>query len=431
MKEFNILTPGEKIKNIRSKFSIRQEDITGGDITRNLISIIEHNRANLTETVAKILVENINKKCKEKNIDFSVTEEYLLEDVVSQAKKIADEYIGYIDQLESKDINLNEEKLNEIELFLKTYDTEEKRVQIYRAVAKKFLDIKMYNKSFDYYLKAYESSTNDNGTTNILIKLGLCCAYLSQYDKAISYYKLLLELNKDIQPTYLAKYNIALCYKKLGKYKEALVCVEEIKANFKNVKPTHIAESEVDELMGICLYKLNSYNKAIKIYKGLLKDVQSLEQELLLLNDLADVYRETKDYDKLNSICTEIKSKLKNDTLFSEYESELYIGLSKNFIAIGDRTVALNVMLKALESYKNGKSTLYLEDVDNLIVDILKIYITDTDESNIDFIKRELFELVEKGLLPKNSKASLMFIQHYNNIKNHDKVNNIISFLAD
>lgn len=47
MKIFNILTPGNKIKNIRMKFRIRQEDITGGEITRNLISLIGATRCNI------------------------------------------------------------------------------------------------------------------------------------------------------------------------------------------------------------------------------------------------------------------------------------------------------------------------------------------------------------------------------------------------
>lgn len=38
----NILTPGEKIKNIRKDFKIKQSEITGGKITRNLISLIEN-----------------------------------------------------------------------------------------------------------------------------------------------------------------------------------------------------------------------------------------------------------------------------------------------------------------------------------------------------------------------------------------------------
>ena len=82
-----ILSPGKKIRKIRKSFKINQEDITGGEITRNLISIIENDKANLTSKVAIILSENINRVCKEKGIDFSVTSEYLLEDVESQAKK--------------------------------------------------------------------------------------------------------------------------------------------------------------------------------------------------------------------------------------------------------------------------------------------------------------------------------------------------------
>lgn len=69
---------------------MRQEELAGGEITRNLISIIENNKANLTPSTAKILVNNFNNYCLGKGIDIEVTEDYLLEDVVSQAKKVVD-----------------------------------------------------------------------------------------------------------------------------------------------------------------------------------------------------------------------------------------------------------------------------------------------------------------------------------------------------
>lgn len=432
MREFNILTSGEKIKKLRSTLELKQEEITGGEVTRNLVSIIENNKANLTESVAKILAENINKKCKEKNIDFSVTEEYLLEDTVSQAKKIADEYINYIEKLDVKEITLIEDTLIEIDVFLKKYNTEEKKAKLYKLIAGKYFDNKMYSKATDYYLKAYESSMNDKLTTNVLIKLGGCSIYLSRYSEAIKYYTLLLDLNNDIQLIYLAKFSIALGNKKTGKYELALNHLKELKECFKQNKPTLVNERQVDILLGICSFQLNSFNKAMTIYKEIL-NYSNLrqEEEMFVLTNLADIYEKIKDYNKLEKTCNEIKGKIKHNADFmNEHEGDLYISLAKNLMAIGDNESAQELLMKALESFKTGNSIICVEDVEDMISILLSMFIKNEDISNIECLKNEFFELVKTGMIPKGNFIALKFIQYYNNLNNRSEVNNIIEFLA-
>ena len=61
MDDANLLTPGEKIKKIRKDFKIKQNEITGGKITRNLVSLIENNRADLTASTAEIIANSIKR----------------------------------------------------------------------------------------------------------------------------------------------------------------------------------------------------------------------------------------------------------------------------------------------------------------------------------------------------------------------------------
>lgn len=432
MREFNILTPGEKIKKLRSTLELKQEEITGGEVTRNLVSIIENNKANLTESVAKILAENINKKCKEKNIDCLVTTEYLLEDVVEQAKKIADEYIQYIDKLNIMEITSIEDTLIEIDVFLKRYNTEEKKAQIYKLIGKKYFDNRLYSKAIEYYLKAFESSLSKNLTINVLIKLGVCCIYLSKYNDAIKYNTLLLDLNDNVQATYLAEFNIALSNKKLGKYDIALNQLQELREKFKEIKANSISETQIDILFGICLFKTNSYNKAIAIYKEILKKSTLTEKdEILVLSNLADVYEAIKDYPKLEKVVIEIKSKLDNlKGNNSEYHGDWYISLAKNLMAMGDNESAKELLMKALESFKTGNSIICVEDIEDMISILLNMFIKNDDISNIEYLKNEFFEFVKTGMIPKGNFIALKFIQYYNNSNNRAEVNNIIEFLA-
>lgn len=431
MSNFRILTPGEKIKDIRNQFNFKQEDVTDGEITRNLVSILENNKCNLTESVAKVLVGNINTLCKERKIDFSVTEEYLLESVVSQAKRVADEYLEYIKNIPPIKITKIEDKLNEIEIFLRTYNTEEKKSIIYMEIGAKFIDIKYYSKAKEYYLKAYENSESVKSTINILIRLGTCCTYLSKYDEAINYYKILLDLTDDIEPQYVAKFNIALCNKKLDKFDEALKYLYDIKEQFKENRSKYITEFEVENRIGICLYKLKSFNRALSIFKELLKTSESDKQKIIILTNIADVYRDTNNYDKLKRTCNKIKESISNNADFMDkLEGYLYISLSKNLMQIEEENEAIYLLLKALESYKNGKSELILDDVDKLIVDLLNIFIRNEDEDNINYLQNELFELIEKELYPRYNLASLKFIKYYKHSNNMDKIDTIVDFLV-
>lgn len=433
MKEFNILTPGEKIKNIRNRFDIRQEDITGGDITRNLISIIENNKANLTEPVAKILVYNINNICKERNIDFSVTEEYLLEDVVSQAKKIADEYIEEINALKENEITSVKEKLFEIDVFLKKYKTDEKKALLYRAIGKKFLEIKQYSRAFEYFLKAYESAVTKGSTTNALIKLGICCMYLSKYEDAINYYNLLLDLNDDPNMQYIAKFNLAICNEKLQKYDETIALLSDIMENHNEVLTnSHEKNINTNVLMATCLYKMKAFNKSITLYKELLKKVECEKDEVFILTSLANVYAEIKDYAKLEKVCEKIKNKIRNDIHFMNlYECTVYTYLARNLIAIKDREGAKDLLIKSIEAFKTGISTIYLEEIEKVFIDLLDMLVEDDDEDGIDYLKTEFFELIQKEMFPKGSITALKFIKYYNEKNNKAEVSSIIAFLED
>lgn len=431
MYDFKVLTCGEKIKKIRNQFGFKQEDITCGEITRNLISILENNKAGLTQKVAKVLADGINNLCKERNIDFSVTEDYLLEDIISQAKKIANDYIEYISTLPRNEITSIDEKLKEIDVFLKSYNTQEKKSLLYRAIAKRFMESKMYSKSMDYYLRAYESSINIGATTNSLVGIGACCTYLSKYDEAIHYYELLLDLNHDIQPSYLARFNIALCNYRLKNFDESLKDLINLKEEFKIIPITSINECNIDNLIGLCFLKLKSFNKSLAIFKELLINPQSETDELLTLTNLADVYEEIKDFPKLQKTCFKIKDKiLQNTDFMNSYEGDFYISLAKNLRCIGDIKTSKTLLLKSLECFKNGTSKICIEDIETVFSLLLSSFINDLDTTNIEYLKNEFFELVEKEMIPKGNLISLRFIKYYTYTKELDKIDNIVDFLV-
>lgn len=139
---------------MREKYNVRQEDIVGGDITRNLISQIEHGKANLTKNAAKIILKNLEKICAEKHIKVDESIEYLMENENFQASKILDDYIKELKDLSIYKDGSFAEKLTKIEEFLAKWNLVDKKIAVFELAGDYFSNVNdLYNSSM-YYEKA-------------------------------------------------------------------------------------------------------------------------------------------------------------------------------------------------------------------------------------------------------------------------------------
>lgn len=435
MQKFNILTPGEKIKYIRKTLKIRQEDIAGDTITRNLVSIIENNKANLTENVAKILTSNINNICKKRKIEFSITEDYLLENTITQAKKIAADYIDYIYNLSINEIHKLYDMLDEIDMFLKNFDIEDEKARLYIQIAHKFKLNKQYVQAIKYYLKAFESAHNDKFSNYALSMLGLCNIYLANYSEAIYLYTRLIRMDEKKTYYFDTKFNIALCYKKLYNYNETLSILNELNNEFPNLKVENPSSYiDMNLLIGVCLNQTGCYNKSIDKYNDLLKFINKdfKRQELVILINLSEVYMNIKDLKNLKSTCALITNKLINNSdCLQEYESEIYISLAKNFKFLNDNSTARHLLSKTLKSLDCGNSLIYLENLEDFFVLTIELYSETDDTNSINFIKNLLISFIDKAFLPKRNKASIKFLQYYNTKNDRTEFNQFLDLLLE
>lgn len=365
-----------------------------------------------------------------------MTKDYLLEDVTVQAKKIANEYINCINNMEDKKILLVSEYLNEIEIFLKTYDVEEIKFKLLMTIGRKFENIKQYKKAFIYYLKAYESAVYQYDITESLEMIAKCCLELKMYEEANNYYLILLELNDDSNVEYHCKFNMAVCYLKLEKFEEVLKSADELLITYEDMISKSIEEYiKINLLIGLSFLKLNLFNKAIDVYNKLLKLIRisrDEKEELNVLLHLANIYYSIKDFSKLKNICFKILGKAKLNTNFiNEYEGHLYIELAKNIRSIDDEKSAIKLLMDILKVFKNGQASFNLGDIEDTFSELLDIYFKNTDVDGIDYVTNELFELIKKQIFPKENRTILKLINYYNDIKAKDKISSIIEFLSN
>ncbi len=158
MTHYNKITSGENLKRIRNELNLKQVEIVGGEITRNLISLIENDRTSLTEKSARIICKNINKTTMERNLDIYIEPKDILIPERYEANKKADTYIKELKELiKTKNFIIDIEYINEIELFLNKWNLTYKKTKIYELIADIYYNLRDYHSEYTYVIKLYRN----------------------------------------------------------------------------------------------------------------------------------------------------------------------------------------------------------------------------------------------------------------------------------
>ncbi|MCI6275602.1 MAG: hypothetical protein MR639_02470 [Clostridium sp.] len=437
MESQEILSPGKKIRKIRKSFKINQEDITGGEITRNLISIIENDKANLTSKVAVILSENINRVCKEKGIDFNVTSEYLLEDVESQAKKIADKYI-----LDLKNDFLSLSRLNkvsiDIEKFLMSYPIYDKKAEIYCLIGDLYFKFDDFYKANNFYLKAYENILQENDLkelTNVLYKLSASSFSNHNYDDVLTYINLaLVNINlltyETIYNLYISSIKSCIYLDKLDEALNEISFVEDTLSSYflKNSDK----KLSLLKLKAKCLKKKRFFNDTLKIEKKILSSLRkdNIEDKLLAISSMLEIYVFTKDFKN-------VQNSLKlNEAILEEYcdmattakSAEIFTSFAEFYSFINDTSSATKLFDLATSACRNNLD-------DSTIVLILSKYLDFLISNNcydkIAFLKTEVLTLISLKKLTKTNELIFKFLKYYSVSQDIDSLNSLLGFLTE
>ena len=128
----NEITIGQNLKRIRKGLNLRQYEIAGEQVTRNLISLIENDRTPIYHNVATIISKNMNKIIHERGIDIYIQPEDILNPNRYDARKQANFYIEKLQHhLDEKIYDFELEELNKIETFLNKWNFIDKKVKTY------------------------------------------------------------------------------------------------------------------------------------------------------------------------------------------------------------------------------------------------------------------------------------------------------------
>ncbi|WIV13264.1 helix-turn-helix transcriptional regulator [Proteiniborus sp. MB09-C3] len=375
MRNENKVSAGENLKRIRKELGLRQHEIAGEDITRNLISLIENNRAILYDTAANIIAKNMNKIMYERDINIFIKPEDLLNPERYNARKKANTYIEKLENiLIEKKFNIEPEKLNEIEAFLNQWDLVDKKVRIYELLGDIFYISNNLNREYYYYFKALEASydyPNMKKRYKLALKLVYNCVVTDKNEEVINLCNYMLLNEKDIPDRFkgVFYYDIALVHGKLEEIDKSLEALKNAKKHF--TYKNNMDLKKVLILEGICYYTTKNYSKALKSYNELLKILEGkniADETCVTYINIIQVYIAKNDKEQVIKYFDKVMSNLPYVNEDSFYLPEIYYETSNIYLYLENYEASEKYLNAALAlSQKSENHNLYKKFVSTLI----------------------------------------------------------------
>lgn len=395
MKKDIVVTDGEKLKAIREKYKLKQSDLSGTDITRNLLSEIETGKAIITKNVAEIVIRNLKKVANKEGFKVTETVEYLTENTVVQAKKILDGYIADLKRLLIAKDESFIETLKAAKSFLADWSINDKATAIYELAGDYFyIQNEMYE-SIMYYEKALATIGKllpSDELLQVFFKITKAYIHAGNYDKAIENSTFVIEHFDDLslKDTIHFVYNRSIAFKKLAKYELAISDIDKIE-NFVG-KDDVQNYFKVLDTKAVCLCEVGRYDEALKLYDELLKIVndKQVDKKIVILINRAEVYIKLSDMNKANELLNEAEKELPLINNDSHYEADIYYELGKIYRENNDNLKAVKYYLKALEISKKRKNYILASQV------LYELMECEHDVERVDRIKNEAFTISSK-----------------------------------
>lgn len=229
LEKIEILTPGQRLREIRRKLGVRQEDLAGKNLSKNYISMFENDKRRISIINATYLSQNINEIAKEKGLDFRVASNYFIK---SEIDIVKDKCLEWLEQCKKSEVNDNYRVYSNIygAIFLaEKYELLDILADSYFLKGCYLYNNKLYScaiihfsQSLFYYTKNGEIEREGNCYLN-MAKVYYKMEY---YDLAISYFNL-AGATKKIDKEEISYYK-ALSFYKLKEYRLAKSTIDNI-----------------------------------------------------------------------------------------------------------------------------------------------------------------------------------------------------------
>ncbi len=428
--DFTIITQGQRVRDIRKKLNLKQEDLSGDIITRNLISMIETDKASLTPKAAEVIHNNLKSFIKERKIvvDINIDEIFITEE--DQAKQIYEDFLKYIDEVGVD----AEELLDEMISIVNKYELNYMKVYIYGNLGREFRlenDIKTACK---YLAMANEfakmSSVDCDYYGKLMIGLTHCYNRLGKFEEGI---QVCDNLSNEIAQERMNKivHNKILMLKRIGRHQEAL---NEIEKLFDRIKDEDFFDLNINIsiIKGNCYREQGYLNKSFKLFKELHKNLDNTKElfgkRILCLGNIIEVSSLLEnDYHEYREMIIQEIENNKSEFEKKYLASEVYKLLAETYANKKEENnmqLAYEYTLKSLEIAKRHSN------MDMIDYDLNKLieYIPNVEECTIEEVQKHIFSSVQSRMIKSDSKVILRLINLHMVNNNQKEAKKIIDF---
>ncbi|KAB3537354.1 helix-turn-helix transcriptional regulator [Alkaliphilus pronyensis] len=273
-----IISSGKKIRMLRQKIGLRQDQLTDDKITRSLISMIENGKRSLNHKTASIICDKLNLYYR--NLGEKVTVECLLETEEKQAEKIIDKQmkilLALINDGERVDHNHILEAFNRIISIAEEWSLNHKIAEIHKIKGEYNLKYCKYSEALRDLFRSVEFYLNDIKSPKVVdVYFSIVKAYgsIGMIDEAIYFCDRIYAIADTYKVSnyqhvkILSLLNKSKLFLKVEKFDLALNTIYQLK------EIGRIKDSIQDWIIYIeatALLSLKNYDKAIKLFEKLI-----------------------------------------------------------------------------------------------------------------------------------------------------------------
>lgn len=423
MKDRKVIPTGYKIKSLRDRYHLRQDEIVGTDITRNLISQIENGKAKLTRSTAEIIINHASKILQEKGMKLDIDIEYLMEDEEAQARIILDKFIAELRELSSNKDASFVDTLKETEKFLVEWDFIDKKIVICDLSGEYFFKTNDFYKASIYYenVKCLMNVNMDMiPLIPVLKKLSSSYFYMGKYKEGIDICVYALDrfpdMDKESKTVFL--FNSSLYYNYLKEYEKAIEIIRELD----DIVEESFKEKYIKILLlkASCLHHLKKYEEALKAYKKLLEMAPKDDygNRALYFNNLTEIYIDIDNLQLAGKYLKEAIALIPNIPKDFEARPQFYLEIGRRYLQLKDNK---NAFMYIKESLKLAKEFKYPSVINDVLMELVHV-----SQEEID-IKMEFMKVVQEfGSF--NNLIMISLVQYYSALGDTKTIGELCEF---